>query len=163
MINIRVLGDRVLVALPPKVEVQDDATGYTYQEKVTTSGIILAKPPDAYDVEVATRGIVMQLGEKTGTVDLDDVLSAIGDLETRPEWAARDDAQMCRDAGPAMVRLAEAVAALKRLNPAPFDVAVGDMVIFPPNVGEQFSQDGIDYVILSESQIAGVVLASEAA
>lgn len=146
---IRILGDRVLVALPPKNEQQEATTGYTYQEKTTASGLIIAKPPDAYDVEAATRGIVMQLGEKSDAVSLDDVRAALEEC-----YDARLDAYQ-----------GHAIASVMRgLKPAPFDVQVGDLVVFPPNVGEQYHYNGVEYLILLESQIAGVIEpASEAA
>ncbi|MBK7473541.1 MAG: hypothetical protein IPI73_25840 [Betaproteobacteria bacterium] len=43
--------------------------------------------------------------------------------------------------------------ALNSLVPAPFEVAVGECVLFPPGIGEQIDQDGISYVILHEDQI----------
>lgn len=145
---IRIVGPRVLVALPPNTE------------RTTDSGIILARDPE---LRAHTQGIVMALGEKSGTVDMDEVLSIIDALETRPAWHARDDAQMCRDEGPLMVGLDSARAALKMLGPAPFDVAVGDMVLFPASAGELFEQDGIRYLILPELDIIGVVEQKEAA
>lgn len=128
---IRLLGDRVLVALPPKATEQESSTGFTYQAaSVSPSGIILAKPVEAYDLEAATRGIVVQVGSKRRTVNLDAVLS----LAQRHERG-------------------ELLRALERMAPAPFEVAVGQCVLFPPGVGEQIDQDGISYVILHEDQI----------
>jgi hypothetical protein len=37
---------------------------------------VLAKPADVYNVDLATRGIVVALGEKTQQVDRDDVRAA---------------------------------------------------------------------------------------
>lgn len=142
---IRVLGDRVLVALPPKEHVQESATGYTYQEGQTTaSGLILAKPADTFNVELATRGIVVQLGYKSNTVDLDDVRASVHEYFLDGEW---DGAHVKDDVD----RL------LMKMQPAPFDVDLGDMVLFPPSAGDQIHQDGVDYVVLHETDIIGVV------
>ena len=128
---IRLLGDRVLVALPPKTTEQESSTGFTYQAaSVSPSGIILAKPSESYDLEVATRGIVVQVGSKRRVVNLDDVLSLAQNLER-----------------------GNLLRALNSLAPAPFEVAVGECVLFPPGIGEQIDQDGISYVILHEDQI----------
>lgn len=121
---IRIVGPRVLVALAPNVE------------RTTDSGIILARDPE---LRAHTQGIVMQLGEKSGTVDIDEVLAIV--LERSDDYYGD----------------------IKRLAPAPFDVAVGDMVLFPPSVGELFEQDGIRYLILAEQDIIGVVEQKEAA
>lgn len=142
---IRVIGDRVLVALPPKPTEQENSTGFSYQqEQVTAGGIILAKPVDAYNIEVATRGIVVQVGQKRGTAELDAVLGLIGEFGT-------DIAGLKR--------------AVQRLGPAPFDVSVGDCVLFAPGVGEQIDADGVSYVILHEEHILARVdpLEAEAA
>lgn len=136
---IRVLHDRVLVALPPKAHEQESATGYTYQSNAqTASGIILAKPADVYNAEIATRGIVVQVGEKTGMVDLDEVLAVIDELDTA---TAAEDVRR----------------AMKALAPAPFDVSVGDCVLFSASSGDQIEDGGIHYVILHEHEILGVV------
>ncbi len=140
---IRVLGDRVLVALPPKEHQQDAATGYTYQAGETTaSGLIVAKPPDVYNVELATRGIVMQVGEKSGTVDLDEVFALITEEGERsnPDF---DDRHL--------------VEALRTLEPAAFDVQVGDCVLFPATAGDQIIDGGVNYCILHEDDILAVV------
>lgn len=145
---MRLLGARVLVLLPEKATVQEESTGYTYQEKRTASGLYLATEPDAYNVEVATRGIVMQLGEKSGSVDIDDVLSLIDEF-------ANDDHydESAKHSG--------LVLEIRRLGPAPFDVEVGDCVIFAPSAGERFDEDGHSYAILEESQIVGVLTPKE--
>jgi len=129
---IRVLGDRVLVALPPKQE---------YHEQ--PSGLVLVTDPE---LKTHTRGIVVQVGDKRGTVDLDDVRATVHEyfLETHPRTPlaeARDEVD----------RL------LMTMQPAPFAVAVGDCVLFPPHVGEELHIDGIDYVIVPESEILGIV------
>ena len=140
---IRVVGDRVLVVLPPKETSQEDATGYSYQtETVSTGGIVLAKPVDAYNIEIATRGMVLQVGQKRGTVDVDAAVAVVQEF-----------------GGDA----AGAVRAIRRLGPAPFDVAVGDCVLFAPGVGEQIDQDGVSYVILHEDHILARVEPLEAA
>lgn len=63
---IRVLGDRVLVLLPPQEP-----------ETTTDSGLVLIKDPE---LRTSTRGIVAQLGEKTHAVDLDAVCDRITDV-----------------------------------------------------------------------------------
>lgn len=122
---IRVHGPRVLVALPPDPD-----------EQTTASGLVLVRDPDV--TKTPTHGIVVQLGEKSGTVDIDDVLSLIDELDQ--PTAAGDVRAM-----------------LKTLGPAPFDVNVGDQVVFSRFVGEALRYDGVDYVILAESDILGIV------
>jgi co-chaperonin GroES (HSP10) len=149
---IRVLGDRVLVALPPKVHEQEAATGYTFQPGHTTaSGLILAKPADVYNDTLATQGIVVALGEKRGQVDLDDVRAEINEFfidVSQDDTVFMDDAKRMAD-------LADRV--LMKMQPAPFDVEVGECVIFSASAGEQLSEDGVSYVILHEHEILGVV------
>jgi co-chaperonin GroES (HSP10) len=145
---IRLIGDRVLVALPPKEHQQDETTGYTYQESKTKSGVILvAKPADTFNLEIATRGIVVQLGHKSNTCDLDEVRSEIH------TWFVEcpEDIVTIRQCGDTVDTL------LMKMQPAPFAVDVGQMVIFPPTAGESFSEDGIDYVILREDDVLAVV------
>jgi co-chaperonin GroES (HSP10) len=78
---MRILGDRVLVALEPPTHEQEATTGFSYKPQETTdSGIILAARADAYDPERSTRGIVMQVGEKRGQVDLDDVRAEVNEV-----------------------------------------------------------------------------------
>ena len=144
---MRVLGDRVLVALPPREEAQDEATGYAYLPQQTTeSGLILARPANSYQVERASRGIVMQVGEKRDTTTLDDVRNLINELWSLDDHTPR---RTC-DADELLMNL-------HNLKPAPFAVSVGDCVLFPPSAGELVHQDGIDYVILRESEILGIV------
>jgi co-chaperonin GroES (HSP10) len=143
---IRVLGDRVLVALPPR----DDET-------TTASGIVLVKDPDRF--YTPTRGIVMQLGEKETRVELDDVRAELNEQRRQFEQMAQTYA------GPSLREVFDDIdRALMTLQPAPFDVNVGDVVIFSASAGDQITQDGIDYVLLREDEILGVVDAnSEAA
>src|SRR5438874_12596471 len=109
---IRVLHDRVLVALPPKEHEQEAVTGYTYQQGETrASGIILARPADVYNVEIATRGIVVAVGEKSNTVDLDDVRAEVN--EVFRAFLEGDYVSRLRD---------DVDRALMRMAPAPFDV-----------------------------------------
>ncbi len=151
---IQLLGERVLVALPPKdqIEAQDAATGYTYRTGgATASGLVLAKPTDRYDVETTTRGIVVQLGRKKATITLDAAEDAImrffDDLakaKLNYELPAR---QVCNGI----------LNTFEQLAPAPFDVQVGDCVVFAPSAGNQFQLADVTYVILTESEILGVV------
>lgn len=130
MIDVHVLGDRVLVALPP----EDNQT-------VTASGIVLVRDPDAR--KLPTRGIVVQLGERSETVEIEAACQAIAGLQD-PDDVLR---------------------ALRALGPAPFDVQIGDCVLFPTSAGDEFTANGIDYVILREAEIIGIVepVTSEAA
>lgn len=136
---IQVLGDRVLVVLPPEPE-----------EIVSAGGIVLARDPDR--VQLPTQGIVAKLGEKSGTVDLDDVLATIASVDE--EHGRSSDGTNA---------YASLKAELKRLGPSPFDVQVGDCVIFPRFVGEELELDGLRYVILREAEIIGIVESKEQA
>lgn len=124
---IQVLGDRVLVALPPEPE-----------ETTSASGLVLVRDPDR--LKTPTCGLVVRLGEKTGAVTLDAVLRVLDEQQREDDWLYD-----------------ETVAAVKRLAPAPFDVAVGDQVLFASSSGEQVRLDGVNYVILREDDILGVV------
>jgi co-chaperonin GroES (HSP10) len=146
---IRVTGDRVLVALPPKEHVQEAVTGYTYQEGHTTgSGLVLAKPADVYNVDLATRGIVVALGEKSQQVDRDDVRAALTAFFC--EWLDTEERSF-------KVLIDGVDEALQFMNPAPFDVQPGDCVLFSPSAGDQIEFEGTSYVILHESELIGVV------
>jgi co-chaperonin GroES (HSP10) len=152
---IRVLHDRVLVALPPKEHEQDAATGYTFQAGPTTaSGLLLAKPADAFNIEIATRGIVVAVGEKSNTVDLDEVRAAVNDFFLA-EAAVNADTMY----GPSDMKeiAADVDRLLMGMQPAPFDVEPGDLVLFPPSAGDEITEGGLSYVILHESEIIGVV------
>jgi co-chaperonin GroES (HSP10) len=139
---IRILGDRVLVLLP-KAET----------EITTVSGLVLIKDPDA--ARVPSRGIVLQLGEKRGTVDLDRVRAAVRtwftDESTRVFLATPVHRSLDETLGAALDQV------LQQLQPAPFDVQVGACVIFSAGAGEEFRQDGLDYVVLREGEILGIV------
>lgn len=134
-----VFGDRVLVALPPRED-----------EIVSAGGIVLVKDHDRF--YTPTRGTVVALGEKTGTVDLDDVVMALVDCGCDSDASCKQDGYQ---------RLL--IDAVRALYPARFDVECGDMVIFPRSAGEQIHDDGIEYVILRESEIIGVVEPKESA
>lgn len=123
---IKVLGDRVLVALRP-----------TPDEIVSAGGIVVVKDPDA--IRTPTQGIVMALGQKIGTVRVDAVCACI--------------AEECREAKTASA----VISAIKKLPSAPFDVEVGDCVLFSRGAGDQITDDGVDYVILFETDILGIV------
>lgn len=133
---IRVVGDRVLVALPPRVD-----------ETVSAGGIVLVKDPDK--LYTPSQGIVMQVGEKPGTVELDDVRTEIRSFIADQYGPGHRD--VVRNVGDDVDQL------LSTMTPAPFDVQEGDCVIFPRSAGEEIHQDGIDYVILRESDIIGIV------
>jgi co-chaperonin GroES (HSP10) len=146
---MRILGDRVLVALEPPTHEQEATTGFSYKPQETReSGIILAARADAYDPERSTRGIVMQVGEKRGQVDLDDVRAEVNEVFI---GAMFSETLLPHEIKEAVDR------ALMRMAPAPFDVQVGDMVIFAIASGSSFTHDGVSYVILSESEILGVL------
>lgn len=108
----------------------------TPPEIVTESGILLQRDPDYR--KVPTRGIVAQLGEKRDSVEIAAVLAV---LDEQTPFAAVDDV----------------TEAMRALRPAPFDVAVGDCIIFSPGDGEEVELDGSSYVILREFEILGVV------
>lgn len=135
---VRVLGDRVLVALPPAED-----------ETVSPGGIVLVRDPDAK--KTPTRGLVVQVGEKSGTVDVEKAIAAL-----RVYFEAEKFEDGCIDCQADDLCI-DTAAVLHSLSPAPFDVQVGDCVIFPPSAGEEFHQDGVDYVVLRESEIIGVV------
>lgn len=122
---IRVLADRVLVLLPPKES-----------ETTTESGLVLIKDPE---LRSQTRGIVVALGEKLGTVLIDDVMALFD--ETLASAEQPEDFR----------------GGLIALKPAPFDVAVNDCVIFPASAGESIDDGGLHYVILHEYDIIGVL------
>jgi len=156
MTTIRIIGDRMLVALPPKDVEQDADTGFTFNKKgESPSGIIIAKPTEQYDVEAATRGIVMQLGEKRGFVAIDQVLDAMRDY--RQKEVDRLTAEKGGTWWLTFSPESHMPEVLSALSPAPFDVAVGDCVVFAPSSGEQFVLDGINYVILREADVLGVL------
>lgn len=137
MIPIRLLGPKVLVALEPKATDVEDATRMHYHDKGhTASGIILAQPTDMYDPDDHSRGMVMALGEKKGLVQLDAVKRALREGQS-----------------------------LDRLAPAPFDVEIGDVVLFSPSAGISLGEDdeGVTHVILLESDITAVIQPKESA
>lgn len=112
MIPLRILGPKVLVALEPKGTEVEAVTGMNYHDKGRTdSGIILAQPTDMYDADDHSRGLVVALGEKKGVVELEAVKKLI--REDRGYIHTLDR--------------------LDRLTPAPFDVEVGDVVLFSPD------------------------------
>lgn len=127
---IQVIGDRILVALPPDAE-----------ETTTSSGLVLVRDPDR--LKTPTQGIVVQLGEKSHSISVDAwtgfIVDAVNEghhdsvtFEMLGEW-------------------------VKQQAPAPFDVAVGDCVLFPQSAGEELSLNGVNYVILREEDILGIV------
>lgn len=151
MIPIRVLGDRVLVLLPPAEVEQDAATGYAFLPRdVTESGLILARSPHAYDAEGQTRGIVAKLGDKGRVVDLDDVRAEVNEFFLEQVGEVRND----QDAIVLGVNLDRV---LMRMLPAPFEVQVGDCVLFSPSDGERVDYDGQRYVFLREAELLGIV------
>lgn len=132
---IRVMGDRVLVALPPEPD-----------EIVRPSGLVLVKDPDRKTTP--TQGIVVALGEKSGTVRLDDARATVSAFLL----------DLFQFAPPVTRPVHDAVdRELSEMAPAPFDVAVNDCVLFSRASGEEIEDDGIRYVILHEQEILGVV------
>lgn len=130
---IRPTGDRVLVALPPR----EDVT-------VSAGGIVLVKDPDRF--YAPTRGIVVALGEKTGVITVDAAYDAI-----------MENVIVDQDGDDLACHASDVRNALDAIAPAPFDVEVGDCVIFPQSAGQEFTDDGLDYVILREAEIIGIV------
>lgn len=152
MIPVRLIGPRVLVALEPDKSRRDDAIGMEYQDKGrTASGIILAAPSEAYDIDPHSRGIVVALGEKRGICEVEKAIEALR------EYVFSDGAIDCQFTDVEMT--------LRNLVSAPFDVQVGDCVIFPPSAGISLGEwdDGIRYVELQESDIWAVIEPNEAA
>lgn len=145
---IRVVGDRVLVALPPTVD-----------EITTASGLVLAKDPDRF--QTPTRGIVMALGEKPRTMDEDALrdyvnefayqATLLGERYSPESDKAPDRLRLICDADEMLANIP------LRTSPEPFDVEIGDCVIFPRSVGELIHDGEISYVILRESEIIGIV------
>lgn len=174
MIPIRVLGDRVLVLLPPAEVEQDAATGYAFLPRdITESGLILARSPHAYDEEGQTRGIVAKLGDKGRVVDLDDVRREVNEhfLHWVELWR-KDGIEILHVSNPGDIPVGDAweyVLAtmtgakdgidrtLMGMAPAPFEVQVGDCVLFSAADGERVDYDGQRYVILREAELLGVV------
>lgn len=156
MIPIRVLGDRVLVLLPPAEVEQDAATGYAFLPRdVTESGLILARSPHAYDEEGQTRGIVAKLGDKGRVVDLDDVRREVHEyFLSSPTMLGFYDEKLY--VSPLLIR-DEVDRLLMKMEPAPFEVQVGDCVLFSASDGERVDYDGQRYVILREAELLGVV------
>ncbi len=107
------------------------------EQIVSEGGITLVRDPD---LKAQTQGIVTALGVKSDSVSIDEVLALLDETFQASSW--NDD---------------EVRATFKRLGPAPFDVMVGECVLFPASAGEEVEMDGIRYAILSESDILAVV------
>jgi co-chaperonin GroES (HSP10) len=122
---IRVLGDRVLVALPPEPE-----------HVISASGLVLVRDPEKD--HKPTHGVVVRVGKKTAVVAVDDVLALLDDLHHTTSAAA-------------------VKAAIQALQPAPFDVRVGDVVAFDAWLGETVRLEDVEYRILHEHEILGIV------
>lgn len=155
MIPIRLLGPKVLVALEPKATAIEASTGMNYhQQEVTASGIILAQPTDMYDADEHSRGIVMALGEKTGVVELERVVRAIDEAAIHNALPHVGASGQYRP-----IDFETLAQSLRRLQPAPFDVEVGDVVLFAPSAGVSLGEqeDGISYVILYEKDLIAVI------
>lgn len=162
MIPIRVLGDRVLVLLPPAEVEQDAATGYAFLPRdVTESGLILARSPHAYDAEGQTRGIVAKLGDKGRVVDLDDVRREVHSrcLDNIDEFKGADGRPHGKREVVELLELLrnDVDRVLMKMLPVPFEVQVGDCVLFSASDGERVDYDGQRYVILREAELLGVV------
>lgn len=156
---MRVLGDKVLVALPPLETEREESIGYDYRAvKTTESGVILAHRGDSYSEEASTRGIVMQLGEKTEQVNatqLLDALEAIDPVAIAYGVKTADGVKV--PPGEMALLCVDIHRVLQSLKPAPFDVQVGDCVLFAPSAGNAFEHDGIHYVLLREDELLAVL------
>jgi co-chaperonin GroES (HSP10) len=137
---IRVLGDRVLVALPPKEA-----------ETQTANGLVLVRNPDR---KIQTRGVVMQLGEKSGAVDLDTIMAELDEYRQSHIGNLTDAGRMC-DVVPEICKDLDLFLMARR--PAPFDVQVGDVVLFPFDAGDEFELHEVRYVILREAEILAIL------
>lgn len=139
MIPIRLIGPKVLVALEPKATTREDSTGMHYHDKGRSENgtIILAQPTDQYDADDHSRGLVVAVGTKKGVVELATVQATVRQAD---------------DFGDLLRRLEKAA-------PAPFEVAVHDVVLFSPATGISLGEqaDGIVYVILAEKDIYAVI------
>jgi len=144
MIPLRLIGPKVLVALEPKPTSVEDTTGMNYHDKGrTASGIILVQPTDVYESEEHSRGLVVALGEKKGVVELELVRRAVRQSMDFDDLLRR----------------------LTHLAPASFDMAIGDVVLFPPTAGVSLGEqdDGIYYVLLNDTDIQAVIQPKESA
>jgi co-chaperonin GroES (HSP10) len=108
-----------------------------HERDVTASGIVLAQPTDMFDADEHSRGLVVAIGDKRGLVEIE---AAKGVLRASEDFS-------------------EALKRLDRLTPAPFDVTVGDVVLFPPTAGISLGEqeDGITYVVLHETDIHAIL------
>lgn len=150
MIPLRVLGDRVLVALEPKQTHIEASTGMNYhEEQRTESGLILVRPTDQIDLEVQTRGIVVAVGEKSDSVSREAVREAVRSAQGYVTDSIYPN-------GPRIDR-EDLLQAIKEMTPEPFDVQLGDCVIFPASAGQAIPHDGVDYVLLRESELLAVL------
>lgn len=126
---MRPIGNHVLVALRPEPE-----------ETVSEAGLVLVRDPDRY--KTPTQGIVVALGEKAGSVDLEEVRASLAEAKD-PTWRS--------------LTIEKINEVLDSFRPSPFDVQVGDCVVFSRSVGDEFSEKGVDYVVLREADILGIV------
>lgn len=132
---MRVIGDRVLVAIQP------EPLEYTSPE-----GIICKRDPDL--IRSAVQGIVVQVGQKSRAISLDDALEL---FEVTPPPLVEGESLV-------HVKTHECIREqLESLAPPAFDVAVGDCVVFPRYVGEELQEGELTYVVLRESEIIGIV------
>jgi co-chaperonin GroES (HSP10) len=135
---IQLLGDRILVALPPQPD-----------EVQSEGGIILARDPDI--LRTPTKGIVLALGRKSNTCDLDEARSEVHTWFVEASQDEVEPMMPLSHTGDQIDRL------LMKLKPAPFDVAVGDCVLFLPSAGSVIEEHDVQYAVLHEHEIIGIV------
>jgi chaperonin GroES len=105
---------------------------------VSTSGL-LHLPENRTDQYLEMQGTVVAVGTKSDAVSLDAVEAIV--LE----------ADSCADSYKYIVE------ALKALRSAPFDVQVGDDVLFSWTVGQEITIDDVKYLLLREEDILAVL------
>lgn len=128
--NFRPLGDRVLIRPEPPSDISEGGIH-----------LVEARKPDEC-------GQVVAVGEKHGRIDLDDALASIDSIDIGPCGSCAEP-----------IERADIVAALKALRPAPFDVKVGDTVLFSWAAGQEITVDDgkATYLLMRESDLLAVV------
>jgi hypothetical protein len=132
---IRVTQDRVLVRplRPVKAWVKDVAGDDPELQRLA---INLANPYS----DPVTMGAVVAIGE-LGLVPMAAVRGAFADLAETGE----------------LLETSEIAARLRSVAPAAPDFAVDDVIVFSPFVGQEFTVEGDEYIVLRAGDVLGVV------
>lgn len=135
---IRVTQDRVLVrpVRPVKAWVKDVAGDDPELQRLAMN---LANPYS----EPVTMGEVVAIGE-LGLVTMAAVRAAFADLGETGE----------------LLEPSEIHARLRRVAPPAPDFAIGDVIVFSPFVGQEFTVEGDEYIVLRAGDVLGVVEAA---